>query len=146
MRYDVMRNEIFFGIFCQRSTRKKSMDWSVTSTRKKSEKTDRSVTSRQSEVLKSSTWEVNISLKRWRLENGRVCKYLSDQRRKWDQRYFERFDQVQGFVEGPSSRLYREGDDEENFGKDKNRNGCERSVNPVIYSNHCVMIHPQNVV
>ena len=46
---------------------------------------------------------------------------------------FERLDQIQGFVEGPSSRLYREGDDEENFGKDKNWNGCERSVNPVIY-------------
>ena len=45
----------FFGIFCQRSTRKKSMDGSVASTRKNSEKTDRSVTSRQSEVLKSST-------------------------------------------------------------------------------------------
>ena len=103
----------FFGTFFSTIDAKKLMDWSVVSMRKNSEKTDRSVTSRQSGVLKSSTWEGNISLKRWRLENGRVCKYLSDRRRKWDQRYFERLDQIQGFVEGPSSRLYREGDDEE---------------------------------
>ena len=60
----------FFGIFCQRSTRKSRWTDRWHRLEKKSEKRDRSMTSRQSEVLKSSTWEGGLSV--WNVGESRM--------------------------------------------------------------------------